>query len=442
MVPSPGSQEASLFRSEALDASRASHLGAIRLGGRPSFALATIAAIVLGVAIIAYSICGHVTRSARVSGVLMPALGTLQVSSSATGVLLGVKASEGEVVQAGQPLFVLGVDHKTASGDIAGLVAQSIETRRAMLMSERSSRTLQAQQRLQALDDRRKSLQAELRQADAEVEFDSRRVALATKTLQRYQDLAKESFVAEIQVQQKQEELIDLQSRAQSTGRNRTALQRDAQSNYADQLATASQLRTDLAQLDRSLASLDQEHAENDARRQIVIAAPQAGMVSAITLKTGQAVQSGQNLASIVPSNAGHPSELEAQLYAPSRTAGLVQPGQHVWMRYAAFPFQKFGMHGGEVIDVSRTPLSPQDLPEGQGKALLQAAQSDEPLYRITVKLDAQTLRTHARLQALKPGMTLDADVVQEERAVWEWLLEPVIAASVKARVVGGGSSK
>jgi membrane fusion protein len=28
----------------------------------------------------------------------------------------------------------------------------------------------------------------------------------------------------------------------------------------------------------------------------------------------------------------------------------------------------------------------------------------------------------------LKPGMTLEADVVQDSRKIWEWVLEPVLA--------------
>jgi membrane fusion protein len=28
----------------------------------------------------------------------------------------------------------------------------------------------------------------------------------------------------------------------------------------------------------------------------------------------------------------------------------------------------------------------------------------------------------------LKPGMTLEADVVQDKRAVWEWIFEPLLA--------------
>lgn len=124
---------------------------------------------------------------------------------------------------------------------------------------------------------------------------------------------------------------------------------------------------------------------------------------------------------------------LQAHLYAPSRTAGFVQPGQTVWLRYAAYPYQKFGLAQGEVFDVSRTPIASQDLPFGQQQALSQAAQSTEPLYRITVNLVSQIIHAYGRSQLLKPGMALEADVAQDRRAVWEWVLEPLLAVATKS---------
>jgi membrane fusion protein len=123
---------------------------------------------------------------------------------------------------------------------------------------------------------------------------------------------------------------------------------------------------------------------------------------------------------------------LQAHLYAPSRTAGFVRTGQAVWLRYAAYPYQKFGLAQGDVIEVSQTPIAPQDLPPGQQQALSQAAQSIEPLYRITVSLANQSIFAYGRDHLLKPGMALEADVLQDRRAVWEWVLEPLLAVPAR----------
>ena len=107
-----------------------------------------------------------------------------------------------------------------------------------------------------------------------------------------------------------------------------------------------------------------------------------------------------------------------------------MQPGQAVWLRYAAYPYQKFGMARGEVAHVSPTPIAPQDLPAGQAQALVSAAQANEPLYRIDVRLDRQAIAAYGRELPLRAGMALEADVNLEHRRIWEWLFEPLLATA------------
>lgn len=283
------------------------------------------------------------------------------------------------------------------------------------------------------MNDRLRSLQAEERQAQGELEAHQLRVALALKSQARFTELATQGFVSQLQAQQKQEELLDLQLRERNTQRSLQALQREAQSLRAEMLSLQTSEQTSLAQLERGLASLSQEATENDARNGLTIKAPQAGRVSALTWHVGQSVQAGQTLLGLVPENkGGGQGLLEAQLYAPSRTAGFVREGQTVWLRYAAYPYQKFGMAEGVVDTISQTPIAPQDLPNGQSQALLTAAQSNEPLYRIGVRLKTQAITTYGQAQVLKVGMALDADVLQDKRAIWEWVLEPALAAAAR----------
>jgi membrane fusion protein len=274
----------------------------------------------------------------------------------------------------------------------------------------------------------------ESEQAQSEAALAQRRVDLAERSLERVRHLAKDGFVAEAQVQTKQEELLDLQARAQSAQRNALSLQRELRAVHAERASTATQLQTDLAQADRALASLTQDRTENDARRTQIIVAPQSGVVTALHLSEGAPVQSGQSVATLVPqTRADETAVLEAELYAASRTAGFVRAGQEVYLRYAAYPYQKFGLARGTVTRVSRTPVAPQDLPAGQQQALMSATQSNEPLYRIKVALDHQVIQAYGQAQALKPGMTLEADIVQDRRALWEWMFEPLLALKHRA---------
>jgi membrane fusion protein len=302
-------------------------------------------------------------------------------------------------------------------------------------LAERGSRVAQNHQREAHLADRIRSLTLEAAQAAQEHALAKRRVELAQKTSVRFEQMSAQGFVSDIQAQGKQEELIDLQSRLENTLRNGSALAREQNLAQADLAHLQRQLAIDLLQIDRSLASLDQETAEIQSRKTSSVLAPQAGQVSTVHLSLGAMAQNGQTIASMVPLASPSAHTLVAALFAPTRTAGFIQPGQEVWLRLAAYPYQKFGLARGRVLKVSGTPIAPQDLPHGQGTALMASTQSNEPLYRIHVELASQHVMAFGEARPLRPGMTLEADVIHDLRGIWEWIFEPLLAIHARQKM-------
>ena len=88
------------------------------------------------------------------------------------------------------------------------------------------------------------------------------------------------------------------------------------------------------------------------------------------------------------------------------------------------------------MLQVSRTPLQQSELAglplpgSVSGTAL---GSNGEPLYRITVALDEQSVQAYGQTQPLAAGMQLDADVLLERRRLIEWIFEPLL--SVAGRV-------
>ncbi|MEW5837001.1 MAG: HlyD family efflux transporter periplasmic adaptor subunit [Pseudomonadota bacterium] len=425
-----------LFREEVLLARQAQWLGSIRIGQPLRFAVVTGVSVLLATALIGYGLWGEIARKARLPGFLEPVGGILNITTPQQGIVGSVLVREGDWVKAGQALVLLRSERSIAGGDAAALNQRYLDQRRSTLLTERLLARQQRQQRADALRDRIRSLDAELRQVLAERENIQVRAGLAEKTLERFRALAKDGFVSQSQVQQREEDLLDVQLRQRSAERNLEALQRDRRGLVAELEENRSATLAADSQFDRSLAALSQEAAENEVRGGVTVTAPRAGRVSAITQAAGQSVQAGQTLLTVAAAADGTldaRQELTAYLFAPSRTAGFVREGQTVWIRYAAYPYQKFGMAEGVTVAVSRTPLAPHDLPSAQAQALLDAAHANEPLYRIQVRLLKQTISTYGREQTLKAGMALEADVIQDRRAIWEWLLEPVLAVARKS---------
>ena len=167
-----------------------------------------------------------------------------------------------------------------------------------------------------------------------------------------------------------------------------------------------------IAELERALASNELERAENDVHRATVVTAPLPGTVTGLAAEIGQPVPLGAVLAHIVPAKA----KLLAELYAPSRAVGFVAEGGEVQLRYAAFPYQKFGHARGTVVGVTATTVAGD------------SARGGEPLYRVAVALESQTVMAYGEPRPLLAGMTVEADVLLERRRLYEWVLEPLYA--------------
>jgi membrane fusion protein len=147
-------------------------------------------------------------------------------------------------------------------------------------------------------------------------------------------------------------------------------------------------------------------------------------VISAVLAEPGQSVSPTSALASLVPAN----SRLQAHLFAPSSAVGFLRANQSVMLRFDAFPYQKFGHQVGQVLQVSRAPLQAAEL----AGLPLQGGPGSEPLYRVTVALDRQTVQAYGEAQPLSPGMQLEGDVQLDRRRLIEWIFEPVLGLAGK----------
>ena len=409
----------SIFRPEAVEHRRQAWLGSIQLVRPLSLTLLTAAAVGALALTVATLTWGEYTRKARVGGVLVPEGGVVRLVPPAPATVLERRAGEGEAVRQGDVLFVLSLDRAMAGGDAQAQVQETLAVRqRSLAEAATLQRELLDAQR-DALNRRLADLRAEARQLAAEAELHAQRLALAQQSLQRLQDLERERFISSAQVQARSEEVLGLQAQAQALARQRAAHERDVAALEAELRELPTRRRAREGELEREAAELQRQAVEAEAQRRLVIRAPHDGVLTAVLAEPGQVVTPSTALASVVPSGRA----LLAHLYAPSSAIGFVRPEQPVLLRYQAFPYQKFGHHEGRVLQVSRTPLQAGEM------AALGAAPA-EPMYRITVALDRQSVSAYGEEQPLAAGMQLEADVLLDRRRLIEWIFEPVLSVA------------
>jgi membrane fusion protein len=417
-----------LFRSEVITARRGEWLGCVVLMRPLSFTVLTVVAVACACAIITLVCVGTYTKRARIGGHLGSVQGELKIVSPQSGVVVASRVREGQAVQAGEELIVVSSDRHTSSHPAHPLAAHAmgvgeerltlIRTEQARLQSERRHRIHLAEQQQAQLAQRVMNLQAASAQIDRALQTQAERVASMEKQYKVYKDLQARGLVSALALQQKRDEWLDQLSRLHALERDRLDAASQLASTQSDLRQLPDKTALDVAAIDRALAELAHTRLTTEAQRQVAITAPQDGIVTAIHVEPGQAVAS-QPLLTLLPANAA----LEARLYAPSRAAGFIEPGQTVRIRYAAYPYQKFGQYDGTVVSVSRTAIPLQELPGHLGHAVQPGS---EPVYRIQVQLAQQTVTVYGKPQPLTAGMRLEADVVQDTRTLLEWVLEPL----------------
>ena len=421
-VPRP---PARLFRDEVLQGQRTGLLGEILLTPRASVSVLTLCAALIGVAIVLFLVYGSYTRRSTVTGQLLPSAGVIRVHTPQPGVVTEKKVMEGQSVRKGDVLYVLSSDRLGAgSRELQADIGQQVDDRRRSLEAEiKRNRTVEAAE-IGHLERRAETLRAENQAILKQLEQQVLRLRLAQEARARYQGLADQDYIAREQLFLKEAELSDQQSRQQALQRDLLASQRELGTTVQEIANTRVRFLNQNALLQRGISSAQQELTEVESRRRVFITAPEAGRATLVVAEVGQAVDGTRPLLNLVPENA----RLEARLYAPSATIGFVRPGNDVQLRYQSFPYQKFGQHEGRVESISNNAVTSSEL---AGFAIPDTLPG-EPVYAITVVLRQQAVTAYGKQWPLQAGMRLDADVLQETRRLYEWVLEPLYSITGK----------
>lgn len=409
----------SLFRQEALHQQDRGALGDVTLVTPPSATLLVMIAATIGILLITFAVWGEYTRKVHVTGFLAPDKGLIKVIPPMAGTLIEKHVKDGQEVKKGDVLFVLSTDRSTPIiTNTQAATLQQLSERRRSYESQRATQDHIDKLQQSGLKARIEAASYEISLIDNELATRQKRLDIAIQTATKFDELANKQFVPALQAQQKYEETLDQRAQLQEMQRRRANLVQQHAALNVELQSSVLYASVQRGEIQRNLAILEQERVAMESQRLVIIAAPTDGTVTAIVAEQGQQASPTTPLLTILPSGA----RLQAQLLVPSRAIGFIAPQQTVALRYQAFPYQHFGNHQGRVIEVSKTLLAANES----------AIAVSEPMYRITVALDAQTVRAQDKNMPLQAGMLLDADVWLERRSIIQWIFAPLYSLSGK----------
>jgi hemolysin D len=396
--------------------------------------------------LIVWALLGRLDIVAVADGKLVPASYLKIVQPSEAGIVRDILVREGETVRAGQT--VMRMDALITNADLDAIATEYARKRLALAridaeltgkpflpdvqapaaliretgaqyqanrdalaaaLAEERSRLIKAQQELAAARQQKERLEAVLphyREQD-----------------KAYEKLVKEGFAGGLMGSDKRRERIEkeqelaiqeyLIASAQASIDQSQKKLKQIEADYVRQLhAERNEVQ---AQIDKLAKELEkQQH-----RRELLeLKAPQDGVIKDLATHTpGTVVQPGTVLATLVPRE----EKLKAEVWVSNEDIGFVRPGQPVKLKFATYPFQKYGMGKGTVEYVSADAQSEE---EARDKGL---AGGQRPLrYKALVTLEANALEIDGVQYPLSVGMQTTAEILLGDRTVAEYLLSPV----------------
>lgn len=406
-----------LFRDEVYVARRGDSLGSIRLQPpRPGWAFFGIGLLAIAT-ILVLLVGGHYTRHEQVDGTLVPSSGLLTLTPTASGIVTQLLVREGDKVSAGQPLLEISGEQDSATlGDTHAAIAAQLQFKRERLQADLDQQRNLASLQQQDLRARLTLLRGQIAQMDEQMALQKQRADSAMALYEQWARVGDNGVVSKLQLLQQHDTALQNQVQLKELSGQGFQLRQQAQQLQGELTELPANSSSKTNDTERQLADVAQSLSQNAAQRAVLLRAPTTGTVANVLVHPGQTVATQQSLMTVLPTT----SELLAELWVPTKAVGFIHPGEPVIIRYQAYPFQKFGQHVGRVREVSRSAVLPAEVSRLLGLDI------KEPRYRVQVTLDDQNVLAYGRSEPLKPGMTLDADVLLDRRRLVEWIIEPL----------------
>ena len=331
--------------------------------------------------------------------------------------------------------FKIATDTKTGLGDTESVVKEQLQNRLDELAEAIRQRVLLDEVEKRALSERRASIANEIERVDAQIEQTQVYIAVLQPRAAKYRDLVDKGITLERSFEAAEQSYMQNKQELESLRRQRVQLESAASDVRFKLDGFDAAAAITLGEMRQRIATLKEQLAQAEARRAIVIPAPANGTVAAVLAHSGQLVAAGTPLVSILPSG----EKMEVQLLADSKAIGFVREGAPVLLRYTAFPYQKFGQYSGRVKKVSRVTLR-----QGEANADAMAAQikQTQAQYRITVQPDRSNVMAYGKLEQLRAGMSVEADLLLDTRPLYQWIFEPLYSLRGRATDLSAQKTK
>jgi membrane fusion protein len=387
--------------------------------------------------VILFVCLGTYTRRVHATGVILPTTGLITVASSAGGVVSSAAVREGDHVKKDALLYVIDLDTNSADGATEQRVIAELQHQKANLEKQRDIRRSMAQVEKLGLKDQLSNLQQQHDKLAEQIAIEAKAVDIQKSKALDLQRGVKAGFVRDSEFES--QNYLYIQTLSQKAQFEQLYLQTGGRIGDLNRQISMfdEKLAQDLNGVEREILHVEQIITETEAKRRIEVRASEAGTATSIRVHVGQRIVAGAPLLTLLP-RAG---KLSVNLFVDSTAIGFIAKGAPVILRYAAYPFQRFGLYRGTVKEVTRAPI--ETLPQGEQANVAAGSSSTSDtragVYRIIVQPKTPYVIAYGKPKALEAGMQVDADIALERRPLYRWLFDPLYHLQRSVSLVSNG---
>ena len=406
----------SLFRREALN-SRAHRLhGDISLAQPLSWQLIGYLLFAAFVVALIFLATASYSRVETVPGAVVLDKGVVSIVPSRAGIVAEVAVHEGMSVAVGDILAKIRSEEHLARGDTApGRILSALGEQDQWFEAQAALLIRAADEEQARLREQIKGLTSEIAGLDAQIVLQARLTQLAESEFRHARTVAEKGYISQRDLQASESALLGRRQQLFQLKQGHAVKSAELSSiqRAVEQSMTAAQAQA--ANVSSSRAQVAQQMAQAESAQGYALRSPIAGTVTALTARVGQTATAAQPMMLVVPARA----RTLAELYIPSSAVGFLKAGQEVRLNVDAFPYQRFGVIVGRIVEIA-TAATLRTMPDG----------ASTPVYMVTVMLQQPWIMGFGHRQSLLPGMTLSARIITRRQTLIEWLFEPVYSLS------------
>lgn len=411
--------DAPLFRHAALSAAKGSALG--ESIGRVPVSWTIISALLFSMtlSLVAVVTFGSYNRVETVAGIVRSADSNIRVTIPSAGTVSEVFVKEGQWVKRGTVLLTVDTRRLNESGRPNGAksiyhIDSQIEDYKKRLIAANKGFIADRS----SLVERINAVNREMEAAEVQRELAGERLSLAHKAYAKLAPVAEKGFISGETLRQRKDEEIALKLAVVEAEAARSRLLDQLNTLKAAVSDADTSLIRERGELNDGIVAAQRQRDDITAQQEYAVVSPIDGYVDTLQAVKGQSIDAQIRQMSIKT----RPSDFNAyaDLYIPSRSAGFIQKGQEVTIRYDAYPWQEYGTASGTIQSISSSLIRPDDIST--------SFHLQEPVFLARVKLKSRYFYANGERHYIRTGLTFSADIKLDKRPIYLWIFDPIFA--------------